>query len=159
MKIGANKVVSIHYTLTDNNGQVLDSSAGREPLDYIHGLGHLIPGMEEGLEGRGAGEKLQLKISPEKGYGVRNDEFVQVVPLTAFGGQEVKPGMQFEAGNDGQRYIVTVTSVSDEGVTVDGNHPLAGVELNFDVEVLSVREADQDELAHGHVHGPGGHHH
>lgn len=159
MKVSVNKVVSIHYTLTDNNGTVLDSSAGREPLDYIHGMGHLIAGMEEGLEGRTAGEKLQLKISPEKGYGVRNEEFVQQVPVSAFGGQEVKPGMQFEAGNDGQRYIVTVTSVSDEGVTVDGNHPLAGVELNFDVEVLTVRDADADELAHGHVHGPGGHHH
>jgi FKBP-type peptidyl-prolyl cis-trans isomerase SlyD len=159
MQVSAHKVVSIHYTLTDNAGTVLDTSSGRDPLAYIHGLGHLIPGMEEGLEGRTAGEKLNLKIAPEKGYGERNDEFVQQVPLSAFGGQEVTPGMQFEAGTQEQRYIVTVTSVEGDQVTVDGNHPLAGVELNFDVEVIEVREATGDELAHGHVHGPGGHHH
>lgn len=159
MKVSANKVVSIHYTLTDNSGKVLDSSAGRQPLAYIHGNGHLIAGMEEGLEGHEKGEKLQLKISPEKGYGLRKEEFVQQVPLSAFGGQEVKEGMQFEAGNEGQRYIVTVTQVGPETATVDGNHPLAGTELNFDVEVLEVREATPDELAHGHVHGPEGHQH
>lgn len=159
MKITTHHVVSIHYTLTDNAGTVLDTSSGREPLNYIHGIGALIPGMEEGLEGKTTGEKLQLKIAPEKGYGMRNEEFVQQVPMAAFGGQEVKPGMQFEAGNDGQRYIVTVTGVEGDMVTVDGNHPLAGVELNFDVEVLDVREATGDELAHGHVHGPGGHQH
>lgn len=159
MKITTHHVVSIHYTLTDNAGTVLDTSSGREPLSYIHGIGALIPGMEEGLEGKTTGEKLQLKISPDKGYGMRNEEFVQQVPMAAFGGQDVQPGMQFEAGNDGQRYIVTVTGVEGDMVTVDGNHPLAGVELNFDVEVLDIREATGDELAHGHVHGPGGHHH
>ncbi len=158
MQVSAHKVVSIHYTLTDNAGTVLDSSSGREPLMYIQGLGHLIPGMEEGLEGRTAGEKLNLKIAPEKGYGVRNDEFVQQVPLSAFGGQDVQAGMQFEAGTEEQRYIVTVTAIEGDQVTVDGNHPLAGVELNFDVEVISVREATGEELSHGHVHGPDGTH-
>ena len=99
-----------------------------------------------------------MKIAPEKGYGVRNDEFVQQVPKTAFGDQEIQPGMQFEAGTEEQRYIVTVTAIEDDMITVDGNHPLAGVELNFDVEIISVREATGDELAHGHVHGPDGHH-
>ena len=100
MQVSAHKVVSIHYTLTDNAGTVLDSSSGREPLIYIQGLGHLIPGMEEGIEGRIIGEKLNLKIAPEKGYGVRNDEFVQQVPKTAYGDQEIQPGMQFEAGTE-----------------------------------------------------------
>ncbi len=158
MQVSAQKVVSIHYTLTDNDGTVLDSSSGREPLLYIHGLGHLIPGMEEGIEGRSAGEKLSLKIAPEKGYGVRNDEFVQQVPKTAFGDQEIQPGMQFEAGTEEQRYIVTVTGIEGDTVTVDGNHPLAGVELNFEVEVIAVREATGEELSHGHVHGADGTH-
>lgn len=159
MKVSAQSVVSIHYTLTDNTGTVLDSSSGREPLSYIQGLGHLILGMEEGLEGKAAGDRFQLKIAPEKGYGVRNEEMIQQVPLSAFGGQEIKPGMQFEAGTEEQRFLVTVTEVGTETVTVDGNHPLAGVELNFDIEVMSVREATGEELSHGHVHGPGGHHH
>ncbi|MCU0442548.1 MAG: peptidylprolyl isomerase [Bacteroidia bacterium] len=159
MKVTTHSVVSIHYTLTDNNGSVLDSSAGRQPLTYLQGVGQLIPGMEEGLEGKSAGEKLSLKISPEKGYGIKDEKLVQQVPMSAFGGQEVKAGMQFEAGNDQQRYIVTITNVENETVTVDGNHPLAGVELNFDVELLSVRAATPDEIAHGHVHGEGGHQH
>lgn len=159
MKIEQDKAVSIHYTLTDNDGNILDSSDGREPLAYLHGHGNLIPGMEEGLQGHTKGEKLSLKISPEKGYGVHNPELVQKVPLTAFGGQEIEPGMQFEAGTGDQRYIVTVVGVDAEHATVDGNHALAGQELNFAVEVMDVREATSDELAHGHIHGPGGHHH
>lgn len=159
MSVCLNKVVTIHYTLTDNNGKILDSSAGKDPLVYIHGLGHLIPGMEEGLDNRTVGEKLQLKISPEKGYGVRDERMVQEVPIAAFNGQDIKTGMQFEAGSDEQRFIVTITAITAETVTVDGNHPLAGVELNFDVELLDIREATTEELAHGHVHGPGGHHH
>jgi FKBP-type peptidyl-prolyl cis-trans isomerase SlyD len=159
MKVAANTVVSIHYTLTNNEGAILDSSSGREPLVYLQGHGQLIPGMEEGLDGKTAGEKLNLKISPEKGYGTHDANLVQQVPVSAFGGQDIKPGMQFEAGTDEQRFIVTVKEVNSEVVTVDGNHPLAGVELNFAVELLEVREATADELAHGHVHGPGGHHH
>jgi FKBP-type peptidyl-prolyl cis-trans isomerase SlyD len=159
MQISANKVVSIHYTLTNNEGDVLDTSSGGEPLNYIQGIGALIQGMEEGLEGKSLGDKLQLKIAPEKGYGVLQMEMIQQVPMSAFGGQMVSPGMQFEAGSEEQRFIVTVKEVTDEFVIIDGNHPLAGVELNFDVEVLEVREATEEELAHGHVHGPGGHHH
>jgi FKBP-type peptidyl-prolyl cis-trans isomerase SlyD len=159
MKIESNKVVSIHYTLTDNAGTVLDSSSGKDPLTYIQGIGNLITGMEEGLEGKTAGEKFIIKVSPEKGYGVKNHELIQQVPITAFGGQMVSPGMQFEAGSAEQRFVVTVTEVNNETVTIDGNHPLAGVELNFDVEVMEIREATAEELDHGHVHGPGGHHH
>ncbi|MCE2788097.1 MAG: peptidylprolyl isomerase [Bacteroidota bacterium] len=159
MKIESNKVVSIHYTLTDNAGTVLDSSSGKDPLTYIQGIGNLIAGMEEGLEGKTAGEKFTIKVSPEKGYGVKNHELIQQVPITAFGGQMVSPGMQFEAGSAEQRFVVTVTEVNNETVTIDGNHPLAGVDLNFDVEVMEIREATAEELDHGHVHGPGGHHH
>jgi FKBP-type peptidyl-prolyl cis-trans isomerase SlyD len=156
MQITKHKVASIHYTLTDNEGKILDSSSGREPLTYIQGIGNLIPGMEEGLEGKSKGEKLSLKISPEKGYGIKDEALTQRVPRTAFGGQEVKVGMQFQTNQGG---VVTVTHVGLSEITVDANHPLAGVELNFAVEIMDIRPATEDEIAHGHVHGPGGHHH
>jgi FKBP-type peptidyl-prolyl cis-trans isomerase SlyD len=159
MQIGKNKVVSINYTLRDNEGNIIDSSEGGAPLTYIQGIGNLIPGMEEGLEGKVKGDKLDIKVSPEKGYGTRQEEAIQQVPITAFGGQEVKPGMQFHAQTANGTQVVTITDVGQDSVTVDGNHPLAGVELNFAVEVIEIREATQDEISHGHVHGPGGHHH
>jgi len=156
MQITKNTVASIHYTLRDNEGTVIDSSEGRAPLNYLHGAGNLIAGMEEGLEGKTKGEKLTLKISPEKGYGEKDENLVQDVPKTAFGGQEVKPGMRFSTNQGG---VVTVTDVKEDAVTVDGNHPLAGVELNFAVEIVDVRTATSEEIAHGHVHGPNGHEH
>lgn len=156
MQITKNKVAAIHYTLRDNKGTIIDSSDGREPLYYIHGNGNLIIGMEEGLEGKQKGDKLQLKIAPEKGYGEKDPDMIQKVPRSAFGGQEVKPGMKFSTNQGG---VVTVTEVGLENVTVDANHELAGVELNFDVEVMEVRDASAEEISHGHVHGPGGHHH
>jgi FKBP-type peptidyl-prolyl cis-trans isomerase SlyD len=112
--------------------------------------------MEEGLEGKSKGEKLSLKISPEKGYGIKDEALTQRVPRTAFGGQEVKVGMQFQTNQGG---VVTVTHAGLSEITVDANHPLAGVELNFAVEIMDIRPATEDEIAHGHVHGPGGHHH
>jgi len=156
MNITKDKVVAIHYKLTNNSGEVLDSSEGKDPLVYIHGNGNLIMGMEEGVEGKTKGDKLTLKIAPEKGYGVKDPELTQQVPRTAFGDQKVEKGMQFSTNQGG---VVTVTEVGADTITVDANHPLAGVELNFDVEVMDVREATSDELSHGHVHGPGGHHH
>ncbi len=156
MQISKHKVAAIHYTLTNNEGKVLDSSEGREPLHYIQGIGNLIPGMEEGLEGKKMGDRFNLKVSPEKGYGVKDEKMIQRIPRSAFGGGEIKKGMQFQT-NQGQ--VVTVTEVGLSEITVDANHPLAGVELNFTVEVLTIRDATADELAHGHVHGPGGHHH
>jgi FKBP-type peptidyl-prolyl cis-trans isomerase SlyD len=159
MQISNEKVVAIHYTLRDGEGRVIDSSEGKDPLYYLHGFGNLIPGMEEGLAGKVKGDKFDLKVSPEKGYGVRDEAQVQQVPIDAFGGAEVKPGMQFRAGNEHGQYIVTVVEVSPEFVVVDANHPLAGVELHFAVEVMDVREATEDEMAHGHAHGPDGHHH
>jgi FKBP-type peptidyl-prolyl cis-trans isomerase SlyD len=156
MQITKNKVASIHYTLRDNEGTIIDSSEGRDPLHYLHGAGNLIVGMEEGLEGKAKGEKLDLKISPEKGYGEKDENLVQQVPRAAFGEQEIKEGMRFSTNQGG---VVTVTHVGLESITVDGNHPLAGVELNFAVEVMDVRNATTEEITHGHVHGPGGHHH
>lgn len=156
MQISKHKVAAIHYTLRDNDGNILDSSEGREPLYYIQGIGNLIPGMEMGLEGKQTGDKLSIKVEPEQGYGAVDPQMIQEVPIDAFGGQEVKPGMRF---NTNRGEIVTVKEVTPTSVTVDGNHPLAGVELNFQVEVMSVREATADEISHGHVHGSGGHHH
>lgn len=156
MQITKNKVAAIHYTLRDNEGTIIDTSSGRDPLYYLHGAGNLIIGMEEGLEGKAKGDKFQLKIAPEKGYGEKDPGMIQQVPRSAFGGQDVKPGMKFSTN---QGAVVTVTDVGLENVTVDANHPLAGVELNFDVEIMEVRNATSEEINHGHVHGQGGHQH
>jgi FKBP-type peptidyl-prolyl cis-trans isomerase SlyD len=161
MLIAQDKVVLIHYTLTDDAGKVLDSSSGGEPLAYLHGQGNIIAGLEKALDGKQAGDKLNVRVEPAEGYGVRDDALVQQVPRRAFGGaQSVQPGMQFHAqSSQGQTRVVTVTRIQGDMVTVDGNHPLAGEVLNFDVEVAEVREPTGEELEHGHVHGPGGHHH
>ncbi|MDZ4716301.1 MAG: peptidylprolyl isomerase [Cytophagales bacterium] len=156
MKITKHTVPSVHYTLSDNAGKVLDTSSGRDPLTYLHGEGNLIPGMEEGLEGQEKGSKLSLKISPEKGYGDRDEKLVQKLPRSSFGAEVVRQGMQFQSNNG---MVATVTHVGLDQVTVDSNHLLAGVELNFAVEVIDIRMATSEEIEHGHVHGPGGHHH
>jgi FKBP-type peptidyl-prolyl cis-trans isomerase SlyD len=160
MVVAADKVVLIHYTLKNDEGAVVDSSAGGEPLAYIHGHGNLIPGLERELEGKETGAKLSVKIAPADGYGERDAELVQRVPRRSFGGAAVKPGMQFQAQTStGEARIATVTGVQGDMVMVDMNHPLAGENLNFEVEITEIREASEEELAHGHVHGPGGHHH
>jgi FKBP-type peptidyl-prolyl cis-trans isomerase SlyD len=156
MQITKDKVASIHYTLKNTKGEIIDSSAGKEPLTYLHGAGNLIPGMESGLEGKIKGTKLDLTIQPEHGYGEKDDRMVQQVPRASFGDQKIELGMQFQT-NRGS--VVTVTKVGLESITVDGNHPLAGEVLSFAVEVMEVRNATAEEIAHGHVHGPGGHHH
>ena len=160
MQIAQNSVVAFHYTLTNDAGEVLDSSEGREPLTYLHGAGNIIPGLEKELEGRAAGDKLNATVSPAEGYGEKQDQLVQEVPRDAFQGVEsIEPGMQFQAQTQGGPLMVTVTQVGGDTVTVDGNHPLAGQTLNFDVEIASVREASEEEVEHGHVHGEGGHEH
>ncbi|GEN24463.1 FKBP-type peptidyl-prolyl cis-trans isomerase [Halomonas cupida] len=160
MQIAQNSVVAFHYTLTNDAGEVLDSSEGREPLTYLHGAGNIIPGLEKELEGKASGDKLIAKVSAEEGYGEVQDQLVQEVPRDAFQGVEsIEPGMQFQAQTQGGPLMVTVTSVEGDTVTVDGNHPLAGQNLNFDVEITDVREASQEEIEHGHVHGPEGHQH
>jgi FKBP-type peptidyl-prolyl cis-trans isomerase SlyD len=160
MLIAPEKVVLIHYTLKNDSGETLDSSSGGDPLAYLHGQGNLIPGLEKALEGKQAGDKLSVSVGPGAGYGQRDDKLVQQVPRRQFGGANVQPGMQFHAQtSQGQTRVVTVTNIVGDMVTVDGNHPLAGENLHFDVEVTEVRDASAEELEHGHVHGPGGHHH
>jgi FKBP-type peptidyl-prolyl cis-trans isomerase SlyD len=156
MRITKNAVVSFHYTLNDGEGKLLDTSAGREAFAYIHGGGMIVPGLEEELEGKAKGDSMQVQVSPEKGYGTVDASLVQRVPLERFGGQQVEPGMQFQTPD---HRVWSVLEVENEEVVLNGNHPLAGVTLHFSVEVTDVREATAEELAHGHVHGPGGHHH
>jgi len=159
--IAEQSVVSIHYTLTNDAGETLDTSDGREPLVYLHGAQNIIPGLESELTGKSVGDSFDVTIQPEEAYGTVNPELVQTVPHSAFEGVEkVEPGMQFQArGDDGETQVITVTEVADSGVTVDGNHPLAGQVLNFSVRVEEIRAATEEEIEHGHVHGPGGHHH
>lgn len=160
MLISLHKVVHLHYTLTNEEGDVLDSSRGDEPLAYIHGMGNIISGLEEALTGRRVGDRFQVSVPPEEAYGVRDDELVQIVPKSSFEGvKEVLPGMQFRAESADGLQLVTVLDVAGDSVTLDGNHPMAGMTLNFDVEVTEIRDATQAELEHGHVHGPGGHRH
>lgn len=160
MEIAQQRVVYIHYTLTNDAGEVLDSSRGNEPLAYLHGAGNIIAGLESALAGKQAGDKLNVRVEPSQGYGERDERLVQDVPRRAFEGiAEIQPGMSFQAQSNQGPMRVVVTRVAGDMVTVDGNHPLAGEALNFDVEVTQVRDASQEELSHGHVHGPGGHHH
>ena len=160
MQVSRNKVVSIDYTLKDDAGTVLDSSAGSEPLAYLHGVGGLIPGLESALEGRNTGDHLQVTVQPADGYGERDDELVKRVPRNQFAGAgDLELGMQFRVSKKQGGRIVTVMAIEDETVTIDGNHALAGVTLNFDVTIRDIRDATAEELEHGHVHGPGGHHH
>ncbi len=160
MSIAKDKVVSIHYTLRNDDQHILDSSEGRDPLAYIHGYGYLIPGLEVELNGKTVGDKFVSTVKPEDGYGLRDDKLVHKVKRANFKGEgDVTPGMQVRVEtNDGPK-IAVVKNVSGEQVTLDLNHPLAGINLNFEVEVIDVRDATAEELDHGHVHGPGGHHH
>ena len=158
MTISQDKVVAIHYTVTDSKGNQLDSSAGGEPLVFMFGQGALIPGLELALAGKAAGDKFSSTIAAADAYGERHDQLVQAVPRSMFEGMDVAVGMRFRAsGPDGREQPVIIIDVSEEEVVVDGNHPLAGFELQFDVEVVAVRDATEEELAHGHAHGIDGH--
>lgn len=160
MQIANDVVASIEYTLTDDQGNVIDSSVGGEPLAYLHGAGNIIPGLESALEGKTVGDSFKISVPPAEGYGEKDDGLLQVVPRSMFRGvDQVEVGMQFHAQTDYGMQVITVAKVEGDNVTVDGNHPLAGQNLNFDVKVVEVRAATSEELEHGHVHGPGGHHH
>lgn len=157
MQVADNMAVSIHYTLTNSAGEQLDSSIGGDALVYLHGSGNIIPGLEKTLQGKSVGDKFQVAIAPEDGYGEYFQEMVQVISRKMFEGVDnVEVGMQFHADVSSGPGIVTVIKVEGEEVTIDGNHPLAGESLNFDVEVTDVRAATEDEMAHGHIHGVGG---
>lgn len=160
MQIAADSVVLIHYTLKDDAGKVLDSSAGGEPLAYIQGHGNLVSGLEKALEGKTQGNRIAVTLAPAEGYGTRSDALVQRVPKRSLqGAGEIRKGMQFQAQTGEGLRVFTVTTVVGDMVTLDGNHPLADQTLHFDVEVVEVRSATAEELEHGHVHGAGGHHH
>lgn len=160
VEIAADRVVLIHYTLKDDDGAVIDTSAGAEPLAYVQGHGNLVAGLEKALEGKQDGDTVVVSVAPADGYGIRDAALVQRVPKRSMQGSgEIKKGMQFQARTDDGMRVFTVTAVTGDMVTLDGNHPLADKTLNFDVEIVSVREATTEELEHGHVHGAGGHHH
>jgi FKBP-type peptidyl-prolyl cis-trans isomerase SlyD len=160
VQVAADNVVLIHYTLKDDNGEVIDSSAGGDPLAYIQGHGNLVSGLEKALEGKQNGDKVVVSVPPEQGYGKHDAKLIQRVPKRSLqGAGQIKKGMQFQARTDDGVRVFTVTAVVGDMVTLDGNHPLADKTLHFDVDVLEVREATSEELEHGHVHGPGGHHH
>lgn len=150
MEITDNCVASIHYTLTDDDGETLDSSRERGPLSYLHGAGNIVPGLEAALAGKTAGDQFQTEVPPEKGYGVHNPEMLQQVPKSAFqGAPEIKPGMQFRAEGPQGATMITVRELNGDSVTVDANHPLAGKTLHFNVEVTDVREATSAERDSG----------
>ena len=155
--IAKDTAVKFNYTLKDDEGNILDQSPEGQPLAYLHGHSNIIPGLEQQLEGKSAGERVNAVVEPVDGYGEYQELAVQKVPRDNFQGvEDIQAGMQFQSEAGGQVMLVTVTDVNDEEVTVDANHPLAGKRLTFDVEIQEVRAATEDELNHGHVHGAGG---
>ena len=155
MEITAARVASIHYTLTDDEGRVIDKSPETQPLSYLHGAGNIVPGLEKALVGRKAGDSLQVDVKPEEAYGVRNEALVQAVPRELFKNVgNVEPGMQFNAQTERGPLQVTVVEVGDQQVKIDANHPLAGRNLHFAVEVAEVREASDEEKQLGRVNPP-----
>ena len=158
--IGKNSVVSVNYKLTDDDGTVLDSSDGSKPLMYLHGAGNIIPGLEKALVGKGEGDSLKVRIEPAEAYGDVNPDGIKTIERAAFEGVEsIEAGMMFEAKSpDGKTQQIMVKKVEGDEVTIDINHPLAGVTLNFDIQIVGVREATKEELDHGHTHEDGHNH-
>ncbi len=157
MLIQKDRVVTLDYSLTDAEGEIIDSSEGAEPLVYLHGNENIIPGLEKHLEGKSAGDAVKCVVPATEGYGERDDDLIFKVGKAEFGPDaEVQVGMQFEAHGEEGAQIVTVVAINGDEVTIDANHPLAGEELHFDVKVVDVREATAEELEHGHVHSEGG---
>lgn len=160
MKVAKDTIVTIDYTLTSDDGDVIDSSEGGEPLAYLHGAGAIVPGLESALEGRSEGEALSVKVTPEEGYGERDPELVHRATRAQFQGiDELEVGMRFQARAGEETTVVTVVAVEGDDVTLDANHPLAGVPLNFEIKIVGVRAATAVEIAHGHPHGADGNHH
>ena len=148
-------VISMHYTLSDDEGSVIDSSEGQEPLVYLHGAGNIIAGLEKALVGKSIGDKLTVRVEPEDAYGEPVEDLVQKVDIKMFEGVEsVEAGMifQVQSGEDQPAQRIMVRSVEGEEVIVDGNHPLAGIALNFAVDITAIREASETEIEHGHAH-------
>ena len=162
LQIDADSVVTIHYTLKNDEGQILDSSDGRSPLAYLHGHSNIVPGLENALVGQKVGAKMNISVPPAEGYGERTGPGPQQVKKKEFGkdADKLAEGMPISAeASDGTRVTLWITKVEGSWVHVDTNHPLAGQTLNFDVEIVDIRAASAEELSHGHVHGPHGHNH
>ena len=160
MNISKNSAVTMHYALKNDNGDDLGSSQGHEPMAYLHGCDNIVPGLEKALDGKKAGDKISAVVSPEEGYGVKNEDGIKKIDKDRFeGDEEISVGMQIQVDIEGNVSIASVTEIGEKEITLDLNHPLAGVTLHFEIEIMDVREATEDELSHGHVHGPGGHHH
>lgn len=153
------RVISFHYTLTNPEGEKLDSSAGGEPLSYLEGGGQIISGLEKEIQPMKVGDKKRVSVKAKDAYGTRDEKKVVEVPRNKMPAQQIKLGDKFRGGNDHNAPILTVTKLTDAVVTLDANHPLAGVDLTFDLEITEIRDATKEELSHGHVHGAGGHHH
>lgn len=160
MTIAKNKVVAMHYKLTNDGGEVLDSSEGRDPLYYLQGYGNIIPGLEKEMEGKNIGDKFSVSIEAKDAYGEYDESLVQKIPREQFEQfPNLEIGMKFHIDSNFGPMVVTVDEINDENVTINGNHELAGVRLTFAVEVAEIRDASEEEISHGHVHGPHGHHH
>ncbi|MBK8975126.1 MAG: peptidylprolyl isomerase [Planctomycetes bacterium] len=159
--VSAGKVVSIHYKLKLDDGEVVDSSEGSAPLSYLHGAGNIVVGLERALEGSAVGNEVSVAVAPGDGYGEHEDGLVQTVPRNAFpDGARLKPGITFQAvDEDDHAMIGTITEVQGDQITVDFNHPLAGETLHFEVTIAGVRDSTDEERKHGHAHGPDGHGH
>lgn len=160
MTVAKDKVITLNFTLTDDDNNVLDRAENGQ-FTYLHGAQNFLPDIESALEGKSAGDTVKIRITPEQAYGHRDEEKTQVVPIEMFeSAEQVTVGQQFHAqGEHGETILITVTNIENNQVTIDGNHPFAGLNLNFDIEVVDIRDASSEELAHGHVHGPGGHQH
>ena len=160
MQAGQDSVVIIEYTLKNKEGEVLDTSVGSEPLAYLHGYQNIVPGLEKALEGKKKGDVLDVVVAPEDAYGMQRDELISEVDKEELSEiPNLEEGMQLQAQTGQGIQVFTIVKINGDKVTLDGNHPLAGEELNFNVKIVDVRKATQEELEHGHVHGPGGHHH
>jgi len=158
--IGPKKVALIHYILTDDDGGTIDSSRNSDPMPYLHGEGNIVPGLEAGLAGKVAGDRVKVVVAPEDGYGPKTAAKAQAIPLAAFEGATPKKGMPVTAeDDDGNSMQLWVVDVTDSEVMITPNHPLAGVTLHFEVEIMEVRDATDSELEHGHAHPGDGHHH
>jgi len=153
MKIAKNNVVVMHYAVSDSEGTLIDSSYEDKPMAIIQGVGYLIPGLDDALIDHQAGDKFEVAVACDQAYGERHDDYVQTVPREVLAGvEDLALGTQLRATTDDGEQTVIVIDVQDDVITVDGNHPLSGLDLSFDVEVIEVREATAEELEHGHVH-------
>jgi FKBP-type peptidyl-prolyl cis-trans isomerase SlyD len=159
MTIGPKTVVSIEYTLKDDAGEELDSSSGRDPLTYLHGVGNLVPGLEHALDGKTTGDAIDITLPPADAYGDRDDKLVRNLPLRKIADKKPQVGRRYRAQLEDGQAVVLVTGLKGDYATIDANHPLAGMTLHFQVKVVEIREATAEEITHGHVHSGGDHHH